>query len=383
MLREEIISFIESHSQEQLEFIIDLCNQNSYTYNKRGTDYVAEMVLHHLAPFFRHHDVVDQDEVGCHHILGNHKGEPAIYLVGHLDTVFTPDHEFRACRVEEGLLYGPGTSDMKGGIGVIVYALKALHKVDALERMNIVLILNSDEEIGSVTSLSVFEQERRNATACLVAECAGPNGEVVVSRTGKIGARIDCYGEDRHISTVTHKKASAVLELSHQIIALESLNASLPGVSINVGKIEGGLGSSTIAGHASAFVDIRWVNEEHPLILLETIERSLSGHSQPGCRSRFTVLNSRPAMPSNRKTEGLFKRVQETGRSLRQFVNSEHRRGTSDANFFGATGIPTVDGLGPIGHREHTADEHIEISSLKGRTALLANVLIDLTMTSG
>jgi glutamate carboxypeptidase len=381
MPSEEITAFVQSHSREQLEFIIDLCNQNSYTYNKQGVDRVAKMILHHLAPLFRYHDVIDQDKVGCHHILRNHKAEDAVYLVGHLDTVFAPDHDFRSCQVEGGLLFGPGTSDMKGGIGVLVYALKALHNVDAFERVNLTLILNSDEEIGSVTSLPVFERERKNATACLVAECAGPDGEIVVSRNGKIGATIDCYGEDCHVSSVTDKKASAVLELSHQIIALESLNASIPGVSVNVGKIEGGLGSSTIAGHASAHLDIRWVNEEHRPILLEAIDRGLSAHSQPGCHSGFTVLNSRPAMPCNIETERFFKRIQETGRALGQFVNSEHRRGTSDANFFGAAGIPTVDGLGPIGHGDHTANEHIEIASLGERTALLANVLVDLTIT--
>ena len=85
-------------------------------------------------------------------------------------------------------------------------------------------------------------------------------------------------------------------------------------------------------------------------------------------------------MPINIKTERLFKRIQETGRGLGQVVNSEHRRGTSDANFFGAAGIPTIDGFGPKGDREHTAEEHIEIGSLKERTALLANVLFDLSM---
>ncbi len=380
MSREKIISFIKSHSREQIEFIIDLCNQNSYSYNKRGTDSVAEIIVHQLDPLFRYHDVVDQNEVGCHHILRSHKSGQAIYLVGHMDTVYAPDHESQTCRKEGELLYGPGTSDMKGGIGIIVYALKSLHHIDVLQRMNITLILNSDEELGSVTSRPLFERELPNAKLCLVAECAGPNGEVVVSRNGKIGARIDCYGEDRHISTVADRKASAVLELAHQIIALEELNASFPDVGINVGKIEGGLGSSTIAGHAAAQVDIRWVNEEYRPMLLESIERSLSEHNQPGCQSRFTILNSRPAMPINIKTERLFKRIQETGRGLGQVVNSEHRRGTSDANFFGAAGIPTIDGFGPKGDREHTSEEHIEIASLKERTALLANVLIDLFM---
>jgi len=270
---------------------------------------------------------------------------------------------------------------MKGGIGVIVYALKALHAIGDLERMNITLILSSDEEIGAVKSQPLFEQERENASVCLVAECAGANGEVVVSRNGKMGARIDSYGEDLHVSDVADKKASAILELSHQIIAMESLNASLPGLSVNVGRIEGGLSSTTVARRAEAFVDFRWINEQDRSRLLDIIEKNLTGHSQPGCRSEFTVLNSRPAMPCTEQSEKLFRQIQETGRRLGQVINSEHRRGTSDANFFGAAGVPTADGLGPIGHRDHTAHEHIEIASLSQRTALLANVLVDLTMT--
>lgn len=382
MPREEIISHIELHRREQLEFIISLCNQNSHTFNKWGTDAVAEMVVDRLAPYLKYHDIVDQDKVGCHHILKNHRSGPAVYLVGHLDTVFPPDHELKKCRVEGEFLYGPGTSDMKGGIGVIVYALGAAHRAGALDRLNVAVILNSDEEIGSVTSSPLFEQERKNASACLVAECAGPNGEVVVSRNGKAGARIDCYGEDRHISTVAGTKASAVLELSHKIIALESLNASLPGASINVGRIEGGLGSSTIAGQASAQVDIRWVKEEHRPLLYESIEKILSDPSQPGCRTQFTELNSRPAMPFNSKTEILFGQVQLTGRNLGQSVISEHRRGTSDANFFGVVGVPTIDGLGPIGHKEHTVNEYIELASLRDRTALLAHILSDLSFAN-
>jgi glutamate carboxypeptidase len=383
MPTEKINSIIERNFSEQLEFIIKLCNQNSYTYNKQGTDRVAEIVIQHLKPFIKHHDVMEEDKVGCHHILKNHKGERAVYLLGHLDTVFTPDHEPRECRLDGDFLFGPGTSDMKGGIGIIVYALKALSEADILDDINITLIFNSDEEIGSVTSRSLFEKERENAVACLVAECAGTGNEIVVSRNGKMGARIDSYGEDRHISTVTDKKASAVLELSQQIIALESLNASLPGVSINVGKIEGGLGSTTVAGHASALVDIRWIDEEHRPRLHKTIEKSLTDNSQSGCHSSFSVLNSRPAMPYNNKTEELFKRIQKIGHNLGQSINSEHRRGTSDANFFGAAGVPTVDGLGPRGLGEHTANEQIEIASLKERALLLANILVDIPIMNG
>jgi glutamate carboxypeptidase len=377
----EIVSFVETHGPEQIEFVINLCDQNSYTHNKAGTDHVAEMVLPHLTPILPFHRVVAEDDVGQHHVLRNRADGKAIYLVGHLDTVFPPDHEFQKCRLDDDILYGPGTCDMKGGIAVIVYALRALEAAGALDGISIAVILNADEEIGSTTSRSLFEGERDNALACLVAECAGNNGELVTSRNGKMGARIDSYGQDRHVSDGTHEKASAVLELAHQIIALESLNASQPGLSVNVGKVEGGLGSSTIPGQASALLEIRWADETHRTILEDTIAKTIPEHSRPGCRSTFIVLNARPAMPAHEGTKRLYNQVEDAGHVLGVTVRSEHRRGTSDANFFGAAGVPTVDGFGPVGFRDHTAEEHILIPSLRQRTLLLAHVLYDLSQT--
>jgi len=373
-----IDSYIKDHNTEQLDFIIAMCNLNSHSYNKRGTDGVASLIIPELIPILEFYESEKQEKLGDHHIFRNHKSGKAIYLIGHLDTVFPPNHGFQACRVENDRLYGPGTCDMKGGIGVIVYALKALHEIGALDNLNIAVILNGDEEIGSITSRSLFERERENAIACLVAETAGPDGEIVVSRNGKIGARIDSYGADRHVSDVAKKKNSAVLELCHQVIALEAFNDYLPGARINVGRIEGGLGPSTVARHATALVDVRWVNEEHRPILEDLINKSLSGNSRPGCNTTFTVLNSRPAMPLNGSTEKLFEKVRAIAGDLGQNTGSEHRRGTSDANFFGTAGIPTLDGLGPLGRDDHTENEHIEIKSIEERTRLLANILIEM-----
>jgi glutamate carboxypeptidase len=281
------------------------------------------------------------------------------------------------------LLHGPGTGDMKGGLVVMVYALKALKEVGMLHKLNLSLILNSDEEIGSISSYFIFLEERKKATACLVAECAGPNGEIVISRNGKLGARIECFGKDRHVSNGTHEKSSAILELAHKIISIESLNAYVPGVSINVGRIEGGLGPSTIAAQAHCLLDVRWEKEEHREILLNKIQSELSWSSQPGCHSVFKILNSRPVMPLNEANENLFRMVIQTAHQLGQEIKSEHRRGTSDANFFGSAGVPTLDGLGPISKNDHTADEFIKISSLKERSTLLALFILEYSRKTG
>ncbi len=375
-IKKGILSFLDSHAEEQIQFVIDLCNQNSFTYNKKGVDRIGDMIFDQLNGILPIHQVVKQNNIGNIYLLKNTSSSKAIYLIGHMDTVFPPDHPFQKCLLQGDYLKGPGTGDMKGGLAVFVYALKAIKEVDFHTKLRLVLILNSDEEIGSTTSQSIFIEERKKAIACLVAECAGHNGEIVTSRNGKMGVRIDCLGQDRHVGFGTHEKASAILELAHKIIAIESLNASIPGVSLNVGKIEGGLGPCTIPGHASCLLDIRWVEEKHQEILLNEIRTKIANSSQPGCHSELKILNARPAMPLKKSTKELFRIIQQVGHHLTQKINQEHRRGTSDANFFGAACVPTLDGLGPICDKDHTPEEFIKISSLKERSALLALFLV-------
>jgi glutamate carboxypeptidase len=378
-----VTAFLETHFEEELRFIEELCNQNSYTCNKEGTDRVAGMIAERLGGLLPIHEIHRQTKVGDHHLWKTTDAGRAIYLLGHLDTVFPPEHPFQRCRIEDDLLKGPGTGDMKGGVAVLVYALLALGHSGLLDQLNLVLILNGDEERGSATSRSIFESEKEKALACLVAECGGSGGEFVISRNGKMGVRLDCYGTDRHVGSGTHEKASAILELAHRIISLESFNAALPGVSANAGKIEGGLGPTTVAAHASCLADIRWESESHHEILLRMLEEAASKPIQSGCRTTYEVLNWRPAMQVGDGSLELYEMLQGTGRRMGCAVSKSHRRGSSDANFFGTAGIPTLDGFGPICENDHTENEWIRISSILPRTTLLALFLIDLGQKFG
>jgi glutamate carboxypeptidase len=374
---EEIRAFVETNAEEQLEFVLALSNQNSYTYNAQGTGFVAEMVLDRLEGLFAEHEVNEQSEVGDHHILrtdsaSTSTGARSVYILGHLDTVFPPEHPFQKCTQEGDWLIGPGTGDMKGGLAVIVYALKCLEYMGLLDRLNLVLMLGSDEEVGSVTSRPLYELERGRACACLVAECAGSRGEVVISRNGKTGARLDCFGIDSHVAAAKADKASAILEMAHKVVGLEALNGKYPNASVNVGRIDGGLGPSTVPGRASCLFDLRWSEEGHYETLLRDVQGIVKKKFQAACSCKLTLLNQRPAMPASKGTEELFRLVKQSAESLGMSLEAEHRRGTSDANFFGAAGIPTLDGFGPISTGDHTEDERIAISSLQSRTALLA-----------
>lgn len=381
-VKNRVISLSEHYAQEQLDFVMDICNQNSYSYHKNGVDGVAKKIIDVLEGILPLHEIRKQEQLGDHHLLKNlpaaQTSTKTIYLVGHMDTVFPPDHPFQECRLQEDLLVGPGTGDMKGGLAVFVYSLKILKEMDFLDRLKLVLILNSDEEIGSISSRSIFLEEREKAMLCLVAECAGVDNEIVVSRNGKMAVLVKNVGQGSHVGRSTPGKSSALLEMAHKIIELESLNGYLPGVSVNVGKIvTGGLGAASVPAEASFLMDVRWEDEAHKEAMLSKIKTTLAVPSHPGCRSEFEIVNARPSMPANNKTAELGQMIRRVGKSLGQEIPLEHRRGTSDANFFGSFGVPTLDGFGPIADKDHTPGEFIKISSLKERTALLTMFLLE------
>jgi glutamate carboxypeptidase len=375
-LRSEAVAYIDAHAEEQLDFLVRLCNQNSYSFNPEGVNRVGDMIAERMNGILPVHEVEAFEKVGNTHIFRSAGQGKSVYLVGHMDTVFPPDHAFQSCSRQGDVLRGPGTGDMKGGLVVIIYALKALQHAGVLGELNISTIFNSDEEIGSRYSRPVMERERQRAAACLVTECAGVENQVVVSRNGKMGARMKSYGKPQHVAVGTHEKSSAILEAAHKIIDIEALNAIYPGVSLNIGKVAGGLGPATIAAEAEAYIDIRWEHEEHKDRLIENVQSIVDRRVLAGCHSEFEVLNWRPSMPDTGCNHELVGLIQSTAGELGQKVPVQHRRGSSDANHFGSAGVPTVDGLGPVSQWDHTADEYIDIPSLHERTKLLAAVLL-------
>lgn len=374
--KNDVLSFIERHEKEQLDFLIKLCNQNSYSFNREGVNSVGEMIVNHLNGILPVHQIEKFEKVGDSHIFSTGDFEKSIYLAGHMDTVFPKTHAFQMCSIKGDILNGPGTGDMKGGLVVIIYALKALKKTGILDDLQLTVIFNSDEEIGSKYSQKIMERERQKALMCLVAECAGVNNSIVVSRNGKMGAKMKSYGKSQHVSVGNHEKSSAILEIAHKIIEIESLNNIYPGVSLNIGKVEGGLGPATIAAEAEAYIDIRWEQEEHKEKLVSNIESIIGKKELKGCYSEFEILNNRPSMPFSGNNQNLIDTIKALGQEIGQNVPTEHRRGTSDANYFGSINVPTIDGLGPISEWDHTENEYIKISSLHDRTRLLALFLL-------
>jgi glutamate carboxypeptidase len=295
-------------------------------------------------------------------------------LIGHMDTVFPEDTGFTEYREDGEKAYGPGVYDMKGGLVAAIFALRALKAEGLLGGIPVSVLFNPDEEIGSPASGPFVRDEARRSARAFVLEGGGLDGQVVTGRKGKLGFRLEVAGMAGHAGNAAQAKASAVLELAHKVIGLEALN-SPPGRTVNVGRIEGGIGPNTVAERAAALVDARAMTPEGLERLRERIEALTSAPVVPGTACTLTLTSMRPTMPQSEPNRELFRLVQNEARTIGLELTEELRSGVSDANLVAAESVPVLDGLGPTGDLDHSDREYIVKSSLPQRSCLLALAL--------
>jgi len=350
--------------------------------NKEGIDRVGRRIALEMEAMGFSCDFSKETKYGNHLIARspNHAeetlgGKKQILIIGHMDTVFPSDTAFNFYKEDETRCFGPGVADMKGGLVVGIFALKALIHADLIQNIPVTFMFNSDEEIGSPSSRALIQEEAQKSRLAYVLEAGGLAGEIVTGRKGNMSIRLGVQGEAGHAAFAGRNKASAILELAHKTIAFEQLNDPENGISANVGTIQGGLGPNTIAQHAKAAIDFRFLTTGQDEILKTKIEKIVKSQTVPGTRSWMTINNSRPAMPQTDANKALFDKIKVIADTLGIPVKPELRQGVSDANIIALSKIPVIDGLGPIGAKDHSEDEYIEKKSLYERTLLFANIL--------
>ena len=302
---------------------------------------------------------------------------PPALLLCHMDTVWPAGTIIeRPFRVEEGRAYGPGAYDMKAGIVVAEFALRAIHDLDLRLPRPVLLLLNSDEEIGSITSRPLVEELAGRAQYVLVLEPPLRTGALKTARKGVGRFVLEIKGRAAHAGVEPEKGISAVQELAQQILYLHGL-ADLPqGTTINVGVVHGGTRPNVVAAHAQAEVDVRvWTLAEAGRVAMAIKQ---ARPFTPGIELRVRGDFTRPPMEKTVASSVLFKRAQEMGRNLGLDLTESSTGGGSDANFTSVLGIPTLDGLGAVGDGGHAVHEHVVVDSLPERAALLATLLVNL-----
>lgn len=303
------------------------------------------------------------------------RGVPAQLLVGHTDTVWPvgtlPTMPVR--RVDDRL-HGPGTLDMKGGLSVAVFALRALHDLGYEPMVTPVVFFNSDEEVGSPDSRPLVRRLARAACRAFVLEPAlGVTGLVKTARKGVGRFEITITGRPAHAGLEPEAGASAILELSHVIQVLHALNDPERGVTLNVGVIDGGVRPNVVAPRARASVDVRvrtledgrWV-EEQILALQPSI---------PGVKMAVEGGIRVPPLERTERNLRLWETARTAGAELGMELDHALAGGGSDGNTTSQY-TATLDGLGCVGDGAHAEHEHVRIGPSLDRCALLARLLL-------
>jgi glutamate carboxypeptidase len=297
---------------------------------------------------------------------------PRILLVGHMDTVFPEASPFRGWREDERHFYGPGVVDMKGGLIVGIYALKALAAAGLLPGLPVTLLFNSEEEIGSPVSQPLIVAEAKRSAMAFVLEAGGPQGEIATGRKGRLGLTLTIRGVAGHAATAAAGKKSAILDLARLIVALEGLNGQFPNLSVNVGQVGGGMVPNSVPEAAWAALDVRFASAGGLAFFESRWEDLLARRRAEGMEIGVETTDRTPVMEATDDNRALFAVIAGEARGLGFPVGEDFRAGASDANAIAAAGTPVVDGLGPIGGGEHSDREYLLRESLGRRSALLA-----------
>lgn len=298
--------------------------------------------------------------------------EKAVLLLGHLDTVW-PQGTLKTmpCQVRDGRLWGPGTLDMKAGVAIALTAVEMLTEARLLER-EVVLLLNSEEEVGSPVSRSITEKLAQECAAVYVLEPA-QGLAYKTARKGTGNWRIDVKGVAAHAGVDFTKGASAVRELARVVETVSGWTDLRRGLTVSVGVVGGGTKSNVVPAEAWAEVDVRIARKSDGA----RMERRFAGLKARDKRCGLAVTGgmNRPPMERTRGTVELFKRARALAAELGLALEEAATGGASDGNFTSALGVPTLDGMGAVGEGAHASHEHVVVEHLATRTALLAGML--------
>lgn len=386
----DLLSFCESQREWLIETIETLVRLESPSTDKVAVDRCGCELVARLSVLGANVETLPRERTGNHvraefpstglgaspsTALGaSGRGGPQILLLGHLDTVWPVGQLQRMpIRRENGRLFGPGTFDMKAGLGIGMLAVRALRESGRLP-CRVVMLVTTDEEVGSTTSRADIEEEAQRSAAVLVLEPSLPGGALKTSRKGCGEFDLRVRGVSAHAGIDPGKGASAIHELARQIVALEALQDPARGVSVNVGVIEGGTRTNVVADDARARVDVRVPT----LADAARVEAAFQGLRPrlPGTSLEVAGGVGRPPLERSPAVARLYERARAVAAELGRELGEGATGGGSDGNFTAALGVPTLDGLGAVGDGAHALHEHVIEDELPWRAALVAGLMV-------
>ena len=378
-----VLGWLASQKDAMLDLVRVLVDIDSGTYDKAGVDAVgaqlrAFLTTHHVASSAIANDRFGDAIWAQVDAVADGAANAPVLLLGHRDTVFPAgEARRRPFRIAQGHGAGPGCCDMKAGLVINAFVLAALARFTA-PSSPVTALFTADEEIGSPSSKALIKETARTARAVFNSEPGRPGGGVVTGRKGGKFIRIDVIGKASHAGNSLADGISAIEELARKIVKLHALTDLPNGISCNVGTVAGGQTVNTVAPHATAEVDLRFIRPEEGERALAAIEAIVAETHVPGARASLEITGEFEPLVASDASQRLFEHYAACARALGQTIEGVFAGGCADSGFAASAGAPTICAVGPIGGRAHSPEEYLDVDSIVPRAQALALAIMRL-----
>ena len=368
------LDFFRDHLQDYLDELQAFTAIETPSGDLDNLERAARFLTERLAPLGRP-ERCDLQDYGPLLRLRREGVGSRVLLLAHYDTVWPVGSWQSLWNIDHGRAHGPGVFDMKGGLLFILWMLR-FFDAGGLDRPEIEVLLNPDEEFGSPVSRSYIEEAARRANFVLVLEPCNLDGNLKVARKGSGEYVVTIRGRSSHQGAEPEKGVNAVVEAAHQILRMLELEDAAAGTTVGPNVMTGGQTSNTVPDLAEIRIDVRaWQQSE-----TERLDNALRRLQPVIDGAEINVLGgfNRPPMETSPAALELFERARALGRELELDLNPIRWGGSSDANLAASVGSATIDGFGPSGEGAHQIDESIVIDDVQRRLALLSELVLSL-----
>ncbi|WP_082650830.1 hydrolase [Legionella steigerwaltii] len=391
----KLINIIKNNQETMVKQLHQFCEINSGTTNLEGLAQMAYLLQTAYNPIADTIQIKKLQKLSAIDMSGNTVLQTCgdalfirkrphlkrrVLLSGHMDTVYAADNPFQKLTyINDNCINGPGVTDMKGGLIVMLHALSAFEQDECAAELGWDVLINSDEEIGSPASSLLFDELAANYQAALVYEPAmTPNGTLAKNRKGSGKLTLIATGKAAHAGRAFSEGRNAICYLAEVICAVDALNGKREGVTINVGKIAGGEALNVVPDKAVAQLDIRISLPEDEYWVRTELDKIIGQLKRQGYSLNIQGVFGRPVKRVCSGTKRLFHRIQHLGKELGLAIDWQDSGGCCDGNNLAQHGLPVLDTLGVRGGNIHSAEEYILLDSLSERAALSTLLLLDL-----
>lgn len=371
----ESIATLPKRAPELRDLLIRWCNQNSGSASPAGLAAMLKLLQAEFGRLGRTEAVaLSGNSAQALRVRVRPEAPLQILISGHYDTVYDADHPFQTCMLlSPERLRGPGTSDMKGGLVVMLAALQAFEKTPHARKLGYEILLGPDEETGSQGTAPLLEEAAKRHRFALVFEPARANGDLVKSRKGTGIFTLTCHGRAAHAGRAPEAGRNAILALCDILPRAEALTRELPGVMVNIGSITGGGAANIVPDRAEAVINARVTRVGDDALFLKRLhELCAPWHAREGYRLEIGGGFNRGPKVETPAEAALFEEWRKGAREFGLGPDWQHVGGGSDGNILSAAGLPNLDGLGCVGDNLHSPEEFCHLPSLTQRAQVAA-----------